>query len=548
MIVFTAALVVWVLSGLALRVANSGKVLPGTSVAGLELGGSSREAVVDRLAGADPRRVTLRSRSRELTVSAPRAGFELDLDATAERALKAGRGGFGVGIFAGPMLLVGDRESPLIYESVDESKLQAAIKRIADRVDREPFLGALSVNPQSLVVRTKQPRAGLTVTRAPGRKALADAFRSDQDAIELPLRRLAAPDPAEVAKVGRKAESYLRSPLRIRTAGGPASFPPRRIARVLRIESASAGGKPTIRLGVDEEKVKSLVADLAERRFRPSKDARLDTPGSPPVTLSEQGDLTWTPKPDVATVRPSRSGRQIKVRQAEEAFAKAVRGGDHVARFATEKVPPEIKTKDVKGRNSLIGTFTTNYNCCEPRVTNIKRMATAVDGTVIGPGEQFSLNAIAGERTRDKGYRSAPSIAGENKLVDTVGGGVSQFSTTAYNAAYFAGVQIDTHTPHSFYISRYPPGREATLDFGSIELLWTNDTGSPIVVRSSASDTSVTVSLYGGNGGRRVRAISGPRKSVPGRDFDITVTRVIRYRDGEVKREGFTSSYAKPAS
>lgn len=181
-------------------------------------------------------------------------------------------------------------------------------------------------------------------------------------------------------------------------------------------------------------------------------------------------------------------------------------------------------------------------------MTNIQQMAAVIDGTVIGPGEQFSLNGIAGERTKERGYKSAPSIAGENELVDTVGGGVSQFSTTVYNAAYFAGVQIDTHTPHSFYISRYPPGREATLDFGSIELLWTNDTGSPIVVRSSASDTSVTVSLYGGNGGRRVRAVSGPRTTVPGRDFDITVTRVIRYSDGEVEREDFTTSYAKPAS
>lgn len=164
----------------------------------------------------------------------------------------------------------------------------------------------------------------------------------------MPLRRQPAPDPSEVAKVGRDAETYLRTPLRVRTAGNPASFPPRRIAPTLAIESAPGGRDgPVIRLGVDAEKAKALVADLAERRFRAAKDAGLDTPGSPPVMLTEQGDLTWTPKPNAAEVKPARTGRQIKTKQAEEAFARAVRGGDHVARFPTEGVTPGVKTKDV---------------------------------------------------------------------------------------------------------------------------------------------------------------------------------------------------------
>ncbi len=130
----------------------------------------------------------------------------------------------------------------------------------------------------------------------------------------------------------------------------------------------------------------------------------------------------------------------------------------------------------------------------------------------------------------------------------SVGGGVSQFSTTMYNAAYFAGLRIDTHQPHSLFIDRYPAGRESTLNYPTIDLKWTNDTAVPVLVRSTAGPTSVTVSLYGDNGGRRVRAESGPREPVPGGDFSIVVTRVVRYPDGRTVRQPFTTRYGVPAA
>ena len=110
-----------------------------------------------------------------------------------------------------------------------------------------------------------------------------------------------------------------------------------------------------------------------------------------------------------------------------------------------------------------------------------------------------------------------------------------------------AGLQIDSHTPHSFYIDRYPAGREATLNFGTIDLLWTNDTEAPVVVRSSASDTAVTVSIYGGNGGRRVRAETQSRTSNDQGGFDITIDRVVVAGDGTRSRDSFTTVYGLPA-
>lgn len=540
------ALLVWVLSGFLLRALSSGEVLDGTSMGGIVLGGQTRAQAAEQIAEIEPQTVELLGPRRTFTVRAPQAGLVIDVEGSAERAYSSGRGGIGP-ILTGPLSLFGDRELQPAYEPVHTERLRRTVDRIADRVDREPFVGALSIDRETLEVATKQPEAGVQVRRGPTEENLLEALWAGRESIELPVRRQPAPSPSEVQAVAREAERYLRRPLRVRTAGGAAEFPPRRMAGVLAIESTGGGPDAGIRLGADAGRVESLVARFAERRDRQARDAGLDTPSQPPVALSEQSDLSWRPRPDVATVKQARDGRRIRRGQAVDATLLAVRNGEHRVRFTNERVKPNVTSNVAKNATSLLGTFTTSYSCCEPRVTNIQRMANTVDGTVIGPGEQFSLNGIAGERTTANGYAPAPTIGEGNKLIDTVGGGVSQFSTTTYNAAYFAGLQIDTHTPHSFYISRYPPGRESTLNFGTIDLLWTNDTKAPVEVRSSGSDTSVTVSIYGGNGGRRVRAETQSRSDNNQGGFDITIDRVTAYGDGTRAREPFTTSYGVPA-
>jgi vancomycin resistance protein YoaR len=156
----------------------------------------------------------------------------------------------------------------------------------------------------------------------------------------------------------------------------------------------------------------------------------------------------------------------------------------------------------------LIGTFTTYHPSGTPRVHNIQLLADTVDGTVVLPGEQFSINGISGERTCAKGYRPAGTII-RGELVDTCGGGVSQFGTTTFNAAFFAGVTLDQWKAHSFYISRYPQGREATLSYPQLDVKFTNNTDGAIVVRTSHTASSVTVSIFGQPVATTVRAQHG---------------------------------------
>jgi vancomycin resistance protein YoaR len=212
-------------------------------------------------------------------------------------------------------------------------------------------------------------------------------------------------------------------------------------------------------------------------------------------------------------------------------------------RLAVIETQPKVSTEQATKIDQLIGTFTTAHACCAPRVTNIHRIAELIDGSMIAPGATFSLNAASGRRTAENGFVSAPAIA-DGELVDQFGGGVSQFSTTLFNAAWFSGLPILKHQPHSKYISRYPPGREATLDYDTIDQTIKNTTDIPVVIRTMTTGTTVTVALYGHTGDREVKSTTGQR--VPrstGEGFSITVQRSVLQDGAEQSEDTLNWSY-----
>jgi vancomycin resistance protein YoaR len=156
----------------------------------------------------------------------------------------------------------------------------------------------------------------------------------------------------------------------------------------------------------------------------------------------------------------------------------------------------------------LVGSFATPFNCCQPRITNIRRAAQLLDRDVIPARGRFSMNAALGPRTRERGFVLAPMISG-GRLVDSVGGGISQVATTLYNAAFFAGLRLVSHTPHSFYISRYPMGREATISWGGPELIFDNDWPAPLRMRLRVTGTKITVRFLSRSLARRVESWTG---------------------------------------
>lgn len=187
-----------------------------------------------------------------------------------------------------------------------------------------------------------------------------------------------------------------------------------------------------------------------------------------------------------------------------------------------------------------VGTFTTNHNCCEGRVQNIQRMAELVQGYIIEPGEVFDLNEIVGRRTTENGFVAAGAIA-EGVIEAQVGGGVSQFVTTMFNASFFAGLEFVEYQAHSIYFSRYPRGREATISFPKPDFIVGNTTPYGILVWPTWTDTSITVTLYSTEF-VDVEDI-GRTESAQGACTRVTTTRQLTYQDGTVETDTVFAVY-----
>lgn len=147
------------------------------------------------------------------------------------------------------------------------------------------------------------------------------------------------------------------------------------------------------------------------------------------------------------------------------------------------------------GIKEKIGTFTTNYPPGQPRVTNIHLIADLTRGAIVKPGETFSINNYVGERTTEKGF-VVDHVIEDGKFAESVGGGISQYATTLFNAAFFGGLDFGEYQSHSIYIDRYPYGREATVSFPHPDMQVKNTTPYGVLIWPTYTSTSLTVSLY----------------------------------------------------
>lgn len=187
-----------------------------------------------------------------------------------------------------------------------------------------------------------------------------------------------------------------------------------------------------------------------------------------------------------------------------------------------------------------VASFTTHHDCCQNRVVNIHLMADTVRGVVIEPGETFSLNDHVGRRTADKGYLPAGGII-NGVLVDQLGGGVSQFATTLFNAAFFAGLDFGEYQAHTIYFSRYPYGREATLSHPAPDLQIRNTSPYGVLIWPTYTDTSITVTLYST---KHVSAEqTGQSESPSGVCTLVRTERTRTWDDGRVEVDHVTARY-----
>ena len=357
--------------------------------------------------------------------------------------------------------------------------------RLANRLDRrfaEPWRDARVVVGDD-AVRVVEARSGTGVDRGALRRALR-ALPSRVELRIVPVRPVVSTAEAEAAAA--RVERLLDGPRRVRFGDVESTLTPRRLRALTRTERE--GG--TLGVALDPT---GLAASLRLRLGRFEIAPRDAT-----FAVGEQG----------VRVVPSRPGRVLDVERIGRSLVSNLESTTHLARFA--KTAPALTTEEAEKLDirEPISEFTTYYSCCQPRVTNIQRAAQLLDGTIVRPGEEFSLNGALGRRTVERGFVAAPQIF-DGRLEDAVGGGISQVATTLYNAAFFAGVKLVAHQAHQFYISRYPMGREATVSWGGPELIFRNDWPAAILIKVAASDSAITVRFYSRKLGRRVETTTG---------------------------------------
>jgi vancomycin resistance protein YoaR len=219
-------------------------------------------------------------------------------------------------------------------------------------------------------------------------------------------------------------------------------------------------------------------------------------------------DADWAISSSGIRVIPDQPGLVLDVPRSAKAVLRAAlvtQPNLRSANLIVESVNADRSTADAEAMKirGLVASYQTFYGGDPNRIHNVQLVSHLVDKHVIAPGETFSFNGATGARTEDKGFREAPVII-NGELQTGLGGGVCQVSTTVFNAAYEAGLPIVARTNHALYISHYPQGRDATVNYPDVDLKFRNDTGHWLLLRTWVGPSSLTVALYGTATHRRV--------------------------------------------
>ena len=229
----------------------------------------------------------------------------------------------------------------------------------------------------------------------------------------------------------------------------------------------------------------------------------------------EPRDATWAIGETIRVV-PDRPGVLIKREETEKALMAALLSTDtRLAKISVTSLPPSLKTAQAKGMGivGVVGSYETIYGGDANRISNVQLVSHLIDGTLIGPGDTFSFNGTTGERTEAKGFKEAPVII-NGELGTGIAGGVCQVSTTVFNAAYEGGLEITERHNHALYISHYPTGRDATVNYPDLDLKFVNDTQHWLLLRTFVGSDSLVVNLYGTPVHRRVESETSELKVV----------------------------------
>jgi len=481
-----------VLVGLAYS-GSSRELAEGTHVAGVDVGGLTGEAAVSRLdvqfakVSAEP--VTFAAAGETFSFAANQLAVEPDWGGA---VAAAGRAGDGFGPIRGLRRLhtrfFGAEVLPRLAAS--DAALEFALDGMAAEVDREARSAALV--RRGLRIETVPDRSGSRLERDAAAEVIVRALgQLDRSSGPVALPVVVAPPKVTaemLAPAARRARTAVRAPVFLKGAGRSWRLPRHRLAALLDLPSDGATQIAFAGAAAD-----AYFRALARRVGKPARDAQFAVSG------------------ERVQVAPARDGVELDVPTTARALlGAALRPANRVAQVEVVRGTPERTTSEAlaMGIDRRMASYKTYYSGTADRITNLQLGVRELDGTLVAPGGTFSLNEAIGERTVERGFRPAPVIIG-TKFAEEVGGGTSQVATTAFNAAWEAGLRITERHPHSLYISRYQLGRDATVYWPSLDLKFVNDTEKWVLVKGFAESDGISIAIYGGES-RRIESSATP--------------------------------------
>jgi vancomycin resistance protein YoaR len=490
-----AVILLWIVAFSVDQAAASGEVARGVTAAGVELSGLSEE---DALAELRVYERTLRTTPAPFLVSDQRLNLipvdialAIDEEAVVAEAMQQRReeGFFGqlfgwFGTFSDPITLD-------VAVSYEEDLLEDVFTKWEQLVIARPvYTGSVQIDDGRAL--PDYPRSGEGIDRPPARRLVVDSVvQVERDMVTLPTVSI-TPDFTEedINQAVEEANLLIGGPVTLTSEDPELVFEFTAEQLVNAFTSEITQNSPLrIEQGFDRDEIAALLLDRKQEVEQEPVSAKFE----------------WDTGEQKVTIIPGSNALRLDIDLVMEellaATARSSRTGEFP--FATGE-EPRFTTEEARamGPFTKVSQFTTKHSAGggNDRVTNIHAFADIVNGAIVMPGKSFSLNEHVGRRTEAKGFVPAGMLV-NGRLVDAVGGGVSQFATTFYNAVFYGGYEDITHKPHSRYFTRYPEVNEATISWPAPDLEFRNNTDAPVFIKTQYTNSSITVKFFGNNGG-----------------------------------------------
>ena len=515
----------------------SDRVPAGTTVAGISIGGMGAEeaekTLNDSLSDITHEPLALSMEKVEVELDPEEAGMAFSAEETVDKV---------VGFSFSPVriwqhIAGGAAIGPVT--DVDEEALATSIKGIAEGFTQDPEDGGIEfidAKPE-----TTPAEEGVELDVKGAIQVIEDHWITGSRPLELPGRPI-QPDISddEVSRaLDQDAKPLVSGAISVAVDDHREDFTPETLAKAA---SFIAEGNKLV-LEIDGEMLAETLRDDIPKLEKAPQDASIKLVKNKPK------------------ITPDKSGTKIDTEQLSEDIIEASHADKRTVELSFSETEADRTKEDIEelGIEERIAEFSTPLTADPVRTNNLKIGTKAISGTIVIPGETFSLLDTLGPLTPENGYGNAPVVVnGVSK--PGMAGGLSQLATTVYNASFFAGMEDVEHKPHSQYFSRYPEGREATIYSPDIDLKFRNDSEYGVMIDAGVKDGEVRVAMWStkvwdikSEVSDRSEVVSPTTITVSDSDcepyspgnpgFSVTVKRLFYQDDEEVKSESQTWRY-----